>query len=53
MSLWTSSNRPSMPSSEAHERQKLMAVLSGGLQNLAEVAQSPNAREGNDVGEIY
>ena len=30
-----------------------MAVLSGGLPNLAEVAQSPNAREGNDVDEVH
>jgi len=28
-------------------------VLSGRLQYLAEVAQSPNAREGNDVGEVH
>ena len=36
-----------------HELQKPMEVLSGGLQNLAEVAQSPNAREGNAVDEVY
>src|SRR6266550_8672561 len=36
----------------AVELQKHLAVLSGSLQYLAEVAQSPNSREGDDVGEI-
>ena len=36
-----------------HKLQKPLAVLSGRLQYLAEVAQSPNAREGNDVGEVH
>src|SRR6516162_3517443 len=36
-----------------HKLQKPPAVLSGRLQYLAEVAQSPNAREGNDVGEVH
>jgi hypothetical protein len=34
------------------ELQKHLAVLSGRLPYLAEVAQSPNSREGTDVGEI-
>jgi len=36
-----------------HKLQKPLAVLSGRLQYLAEVAQSPNARERNDVGEVH
>ena len=36
-----------------HKLQMPLAVLSGRLQYLAEVAQSPNAREGNDVGEVH
>ena len=34
------------------ELQEHLAVLSGSLQYLAEVARSPNSREGNDVGKL-
>jgi hypothetical protein len=34
------------------ELQEHLAVLSGSLQHLAEVAQSPNSRDEADVGEV-
>ena len=60
MRRWTSSRRPSTPSSEptastTPDRQTLKAfeVLSGRRKDLEEVAKSSHARKPVDVGAIY